>query len=151
MNDFQITDNPFSPYELKISEDERRRIIANTLKNLRIKNGYKQKDIAELLQISQSNYSGYEVGKYEIKAETLVRLSFLYKISLDDLMSKHQLYPSLENALKDYESMKANLEEMKKDFPNSKHADNPLAKAMMDFLENMEIALDQYRDNELPK
>lgn len=41
------------------------------LKNLRIDNDLAQKDVANILNISQSTYSQYERGKYMLPLETL--------------------------------------------------------------------------------
>ena len=44
------------------------------LKDLRIDNDYLQKDIANLLNISQQYYSKYELGSFTIPTEQLIKL-----------------------------------------------------------------------------
>ena len=56
------------------------------LKDLREDNDYLQKDIAKLLGISQQYYSQYELGKYTIPTELLIKLAQHYKVSLDYLV-----------------------------------------------------------------
>lgn len=56
------------------------------IKDLRVDNDYLQKDIAKLLGISQQYYSQYELGKYTMPIELLIKLSKLYKVSLDYLV-----------------------------------------------------------------
>lgn len=56
------------------------------LKDLREDNDYLQKDIAQLLGISQQYYSQYELGKYTIPIEYLIILAKKYKVSLDYLV-----------------------------------------------------------------
>jgi len=53
------------------------------IKDLRVDNDYLQKDIAKLLGISQQYYSQYELGKYTMPIELLIKLSKLYNVSLD--------------------------------------------------------------------
>ena len=56
------------------------------LKDLREDNDYLQKDIAKLLCISQQYYSQYELGKYTMPIELLIKLAQHYKVSLDYLV-----------------------------------------------------------------
>lgn len=56
------------------------------LKDLREDNDYLQKDIAKLLGISQQYYSQYELGKYTMPIELLIKLAQEYKVSLDYLV-----------------------------------------------------------------
>lgn len=46
----------------------------------------KQKDVAEFLNISQTNYSKYELGKINIPIETLKKMSILFDTSIDYLL-----------------------------------------------------------------
>ena len=53
------------------------------LKDLREDNDILQKDIAKELGISQQYYSQYELGKYTMPVELLIKLAQKYKVSLD--------------------------------------------------------------------
>ena len=53
------------------------------IKNLREDHDLYQKDIANLLGISQQYYSQYELGKYTIPLELLIKLAKEYHVSLD--------------------------------------------------------------------
>ena len=44
------------------------------------------KDVAEFLNISQTNYSKYELGKINIPIETLKKMSILFDTSVDYLL-----------------------------------------------------------------
>ena len=57
--------------------------IYQRLKDLREDNENKQSEIAELLQISQQQYSMYEKGKREIPLHLIIVLARYYKVSLD--------------------------------------------------------------------
>lgn len=68
--------------------------IYERLKQLRKEYGYLQKDIAEYLNISKSAYGYYEQGRNEMDIGTLVKLSALYKISVDYLLCKTNMKDS---------------------------------------------------------
>lgn len=57
--------------------------IYQRLKDLREDSECKQSEIAELLQISQQQYSMYEKGKREIPLHLIIILARYYKVSLD--------------------------------------------------------------------
>ena len=56
------------------------------IKDIREDREMKQKDVAEFLNISQSNYSKYELGKINIPIETLKKMSILFDTSVDYLL-----------------------------------------------------------------
>lgn len=53
------------------------------LKNLREDNDLTQKQIGELLGISQRGYAHYENGEYDITGEFLIKLAKFYNTSID--------------------------------------------------------------------
>lgn len=53
------------------------------LKELRIKNKLKQKDIANILKVERSTYTGWEIGKNTIPLKHLTKLCNYYKFSID--------------------------------------------------------------------
>ena len=56
------------------------------LKELRIKNGYTQQQIAFILNTRQEQYSKYESGKRDLPIKHLITLSLLYKVSSDYIL-----------------------------------------------------------------
>lgn len=56
------------------------------IKDIREDREMKQKDVAEFLNISQTNYSKYELGKINIPIETLKKMSILFDTSDDYLL-----------------------------------------------------------------
>ena len=56
------------------------------IRNLRIDNGLTQKQIAELLHISQNTYSQYEIGVTRYPLDAVVTLARFYNISIDYLV-----------------------------------------------------------------
>lgn len=61
-------------------------IKLNRLKELREDRDLFQKDIAEFLNIDQSNYSKYELEKINIPIETLLKLADYYNTSTDYIL-----------------------------------------------------------------
>ncbi len=69
------------------------------LKDLREDRDLKQEDIAKFLNISQTNYSKYELGKINIPISSLIKLSEFYNTSVDYLLG-------LTNEIKPYSRIK---------------------------------------------
>ena len=59
------------------------------LKQLRIENQKSQQDIADYLNISQSNYSKYELGTIEPSITLLIKIANFYGVSLDYLLERN--------------------------------------------------------------
>ena len=58
------------------------------IRNLRIDNGYTQKEIAQQLGISQNTYSQYEVGVLNYPVDALMILADFYGVSVDYLLGR---------------------------------------------------------------
>ena len=68
------------------------------IKDLREDNDMLQKDVAELLNISQTNYSKYELGKINIPINTLKKLALIFNTSIDYLLgltNERKPYPRI--------------------------------------------------------
>lgn len=70
-------------------KQERLEMVASVMRTSRERAGLSQREVCEIIDCKPQTYNGYERGKYEPTIETLVRLSWLYDISLDDLLCKH--------------------------------------------------------------
>ncbi len=80
--------------------------FSKNLKSLRIDNDIKQSTIAKLLNISQGAYAKYESGQREPSFDTLLKISELFNVSIDDLLSS-SLTTKIDNVLNlsiDYEA-----------------------------------------------
>ena len=62
--------------------------LARNLKYLRLAYGLTQDDLGAFLNISRQAYSNYENLKRSPDLDSLIRLASLYRLSLDDLVSK---------------------------------------------------------------
>ena len=63
-------------------------IIGNNLKYIRTKNNDTQGKISKIINVDQSNYSKYELGKILIHIYPLIEFAKYYKISIDELCLK---------------------------------------------------------------
>lgn len=58
------------------------------LKDLRIKKGLKQSDIADYLEITQQAYQRYEYGTSEPNSDGYIKLADFYGVSVDYLLGR---------------------------------------------------------------
>ena len=56
------------------------------LKALRLENGLTQDELGEKLSLSRTSISNYEHGKFEPDINTIIAISDLFKISIDELL-----------------------------------------------------------------
>ncbi len=61
-------------------------MVFERIRELREDNDLAQKDIAEYLQVHQTTYSSYELGKLGVTADVLVKLARYYKVSADYIL-----------------------------------------------------------------
>ena len=60
----------------------------NRLRDLREDNDLKQKNLAALLQVHQTTYSDYELGRLNIPISILHTLADYYNVSIDYLLGR---------------------------------------------------------------
>ena len=58
------------------------------IRSLRIDNGLTQKQVAQMLGISQNTYSQYEIGVLNYPVEAVVKLADYYGVSTDYLLGR---------------------------------------------------------------
>lgn len=61
-------------------------MLLNRIRELREDRDLSQKRIAEYLQIHQTTYSSYELGKLGVTADVLIKLSEFYNVSSDYIL-----------------------------------------------------------------
>lgn len=79
----------------------------NNLRNIREKYNLTQREVSQLINMSQRNYSYYENGERNIPAEILIKLADIFGVSIDYIL-KHKvkeakndfLSPTLEKSKK---------------------------------------------------
>jgi len=60
----------------------------NNLRAIREDRDIKQKDIAQMLNVSQNTYSQYETGVIALTAEVLIKLADYHGVSVDYLLDR---------------------------------------------------------------
>ena len=60
----------------------------NRLRDMREDHDLKQRDLAELLQVHQTTYSDYELGRLNIPVSALHALADFYRVSVDYLLCR---------------------------------------------------------------
>ena len=60
----------------------------NRLKTMRMVTGYKQIQLAHIVNVAQSTYSAWETGTKNIHAENIKKLADIYNVSLDFLSGR---------------------------------------------------------------
>lgn len=68
---------------------KRSEIIGKKLADLRLNRGYTQTELCNEIGIAQTTYAGYETGRHEPSADTLIKLANVYEISLDYLVGRY--------------------------------------------------------------
>lgn len=63
-------------------------MIYENIRNLREDNDKTQEEIAQYLNIKQTTYSKYELGKINIPIEVFVKLADYYDVSVDYLLGR---------------------------------------------------------------
>ena len=129
-------ENKLAPYECQFTIEERKKITAHTLQELRKTKGYSQKEVASYIQVKPATFNTYETGRTEPPIEVLVRLSYLYQTPIDYLVQKdrqHRTTTDLQAILDDY------IKELKK----TETSNDPSQAAIKEMLERM---IDQLTD-----
>lgn len=67
--------------------------MLKNLKNLRKELGLSQKQIANILHISQQTYSDYENRKTEPTSETLIAIANYFEVTVDELLGRDEFTP----------------------------------------------------------
>lgn len=65
-----------------------KKILGEHLKEIRTKNNNTQEKVAKIINVDQSNYSKYELGKLFIHTYALIEFAKYYKVSIDWLCGK---------------------------------------------------------------
>ncbi len=113
--------------------EERKRMTAQMLQELRRARKLSQKEVAAHLNIPATTYNTYESGRTEPPAEILVRLSYLYETSVDVIVQRNRVHRTVEDMAQQVANMQQQLAEMDKQI--EEHPDvPPIILAMRDSL-----------------
>ena len=130
--------NPFAPYELQFDVTQRKEIIAPLLIELRKAKKYSQREIANLLGVSPQAYNGWDKGRNEPPIAHLVRLSFLYGISLDTLCGREVfVMPTKDNMVSQLDNYRQQIEELQAQLDSGTLDDNPEKENLQKMVDGM--------------
>lgn len=124
------------PYNNIFTVEDRKKIIAQTMRELRKAKGFSQKEVAAQVEISQATYSAYERGRNEPPAEILVRLSYVFNCPVDVLIQRDRLYRNAGDALKMFAATQAQIVELEAALASGEQ-DNPAVREMLAALKKM--------------
>ncbi|API93088.1 helix-turn-helix domain-containing protein [Virgibacillus pantothenticus] len=105
--------------------------FSERLTDVRVENGFGQKDIAEKLNITTSAYGYYEQGKNEPSIETIRTLAKLFDVSTDYLLGlidqpKHPINFTIKDDFTLTESELQTVKQMKEQQLLSELSENPV-------------------------
>ena len=123
-------ENKLAPYECQFTIEERKKITAHTLQELRKAKGYSQKEVASYIQVKPATFNTYETGRTEPPIEVLVRLSYLYQTPIDYLVQKDRQYRTATD-------LQTLLNEYKKELKETETSNDPSKAALKEMLERM--------------
>lgn len=126
--------------------EERKKIIAQSMREHRTALGLSQKEVAANLGISQATYSAYERGRNEPPAEMLVRLSYQFDCTVDVLVQRMRLYRSAEEALALVAQLQAEIMELKAEIAKAGY-DSETTKDLDDRLNTLYSKVEQATNN----
>ena len=63
-------------------------MVFPNIRNLREDKDLTQEELAEVLNVKQTTYSKYELGKINIPIEVFIRLADFYEVSVDYLLGR---------------------------------------------------------------
>lgn len=66
------------------------KILASKLKKIRLEHNIRQEDVAKVLGIDRSAYSGYEIGRSTPSVKNLCSLADIYNVSLSQLIGRDE-------------------------------------------------------------
>lgn len=142
--------NPFEPYELQFSQEERKKLIAKTIKELRTAKNLQQKELCEIMQIPQTTYNGYEKGRSEPPIEFLVRLSFFYGVDMNFITQRNFFNKTEADAFKNIAEQKIEIAKLKERLSQDNSRSDEETKAIIAALDGMSSLLD-IAETKVPK
>src|SRR5699024_9796783 len=87
---------------------ELKHFIGEKIKELRLKNGMNQEQLAEQLETTKQTVSRYEKGQRQVNQDILFQLSDVFNVSIDEFFTDgDKKHNELERALKKTDNMSA--------------------------------------------
>lgn len=113
---------------------ERKKLVAQSLRQLREANNYSKANVADYIGVKLSTYTAYESGRNEPPIEILVRLSKLYSTPIDIIVQSANTSKGLLEAESQINVYEEQIKEMKKKIASGDGSDE----ALKPFIESLE-------------
>ena len=139
--------NLLGDYQCQFSVEERKQLVAQTIQELRKAKKLTQKEVADIIGVKLPTYSTYETGRSEPPVEILVRLSFLFGVSIDVLAQKERLYKDTKDLEEQLNTFKTEIAKAKEELARRGDT-NPELALFVAGLESMLSATEQMSHNE---
>lgn len=139
--------NLLGDYECQFSVEERKQIVAQTIQDFRKAKKLTQKDVAEAIGVKLPTYSTYETGRSEPPIEILVRLSYLFDVSIDVLVQKERTYRNNQELTEQINAYKAEIAKAE-EILAQQEGKNPEAQMFVEGLKKMLEAVEEASKSE---
>lgn len=139
--------NLLGDYQCQFSVEERKQLVAQMIQETRKAKKLTQKEVADAIGVKLPTYSTYETGRSEPPVEILVRLSFLFGVSLDILTQKERLYKDTKDLAEQLNTFKTEIAKAKEELARRGDS-NPELALFVAGLENMLSATEQISQTE---
>lgn len=100
-------------YENIYTIEERKQLIADSLKGIRKSKNMTQKQVADIIGINTQTYATYERGRNEAPAEIIIRLSYLYNLPTDILLQRDNVTKDKKSIMEQLDSFNEVIDKMK--------------------------------------
>ena len=134
-------------YKGEFTIEERKAMTAQVLQELRKAKKMSQKEVAAHLNIPATTYNTYESGRTEPPIEILVRLSYLYGMSVDFIVQRDRTYRTaddLSRQIAEYQDQLAELDRIVEE----QGQDLPVVSELMSFMGKFMEAFQDYSQTE---
>ncbi len=134
-------------YNGEFTVDERKKMTAQALRELRKGRKLSQKEVAAHLNIPATTYNTYESGRTEPPIEILVRLSYLYNISVDLIVQRNRTFRGVEDVSRQIAEYKEQMAQVDNLIAESGET-NSILIALRDSMEKLADAMSTYSQTE---
>lgn len=134
-------------YNGEFTVEERKAMTAQMLQELRKTKKMSQKEVAAYLNIPATTYNTYESGRSEPPLEILVRLSYLYQMSIDFIVQRDRTFRTTDDLSRQIADYKEQIAEVNRAI-DEQGQDSPVVKNLALLMEKVLDAMTDYTQSE---
>lgn len=134
-------------YNGEFTVEERKAMTAQMLQELRKTKKMSQKEVAAYLNIPATTYNTYESGRSEPPLEILVRLSYLYQMSIDFIVQRDRTFRTTDDLSRQIADYKEQIAEVNRAI-DEQGQDSPAVKNLALLMEKVLDAMTDYTQSE---